>query len=576
MATSNKMRALNRLPYDFEDGLKVKGIDIDSLISTNATQQLSNKQDTLISGTNIKTINNASILGSGNINISGGAATATDVTFTPSGGLSSTNVQTALVELDSEKQVTLVSGTNIKTINGSSILGSGDIVIAGGTGTMPVKFLTDFGALGDGLSSSIAANNAAIASALTYIYSTGFNVIVPPGTYICDPFVIDNIGYTGQGTFIGIDRERCIFKRSLSSQGPDAFVIIGNPLNQTFQAGMGMSKIKIDGGPITNGHAISIHSAARSRFEECHFAGGSIACNLDFNISVTFATCIFSDAMIGVNIINSNLLHFEGGEIVENTEIGMWVSGNRMISVSNVNVEGNGTIPGAEVQGGIYIGPYMGQDVSINDTFSVGLIVDSCWFEANKGLADIHVKSGLTNIERSTFFSTSAQTTNDIRIEGGRYTVRSVNSSFTKSSNLYESSGVEDGNIIMSSDLPGINYDPMKTTVYSNSTIAMRGGSVPVVTNMARPLIQGGIGTTNVDGNLTVTFPTTYDTATTATTVTCTPIDVFAGTLMSCSIVSISNAGFTVHVNYINQSTANPVSASDTSISWVSIGTGYN
>lgn len=28
MATSNKMRALNRLPYDFEDGLKVKGIDL--------------------------------------------------------------------------------------------------------------------------------------------------------------------------------------------------------------------------------------------------------------------------------------------------------------------------------------------------------------------------------------------------------------------------------------------------------------------------------------------------------------------------------------------------------------------
>ena len=92
----------------------------------------SEKQPTLVSGTNIKTINNASILGSGNINISGGAATATDVTFTPSGGLSSTNMQTALVELDSEKQVTLVSGTNIKTINGSSILGSGNIAISGG------------------------------------------------------------------------------------------------------------------------------------------------------------------------------------------------------------------------------------------------------------------------------------------------------------------------------------------------------------------------------------------------------------------------------------------------------------
>ena len=39
--------------------------------------QLSSKQDTLVSGTNIKTINNQSLLGSGNITISGGGASLT-------------------------------------------------------------------------------------------------------------------------------------------------------------------------------------------------------------------------------------------------------------------------------------------------------------------------------------------------------------------------------------------------------------------------------------------------------------------------------------------------------------------
>lgn len=34
---------------------------------------IDDKQDTLVSGTNIKTINNASILGSGNIDIQGGS-----------------------------------------------------------------------------------------------------------------------------------------------------------------------------------------------------------------------------------------------------------------------------------------------------------------------------------------------------------------------------------------------------------------------------------------------------------------------------------------------------------------------
>ena len=55
------------------------------------------KQATLVSGTNIKTVNSESLLGSGNIAV----------------------------------QPTLVSGTNIKTINSTSLLGSGNIAIAG-------------------------------------------------------------------------------------------------------------------------------------------------------------------------------------------------------------------------------------------------------------------------------------------------------------------------------------------------------------------------------------------------------------------------------------------------------------
>jgi hypothetical protein len=70
----------------------------------------------------------------------GGSASisASSVTFTPFGNISATNVGSALVELDSEKQATLVSASNIKTINSNSLLGSGDIVITG-TGEMNVQ-----------------------------------------------------------------------------------------------------------------------------------------------------------------------------------------------------------------------------------------------------------------------------------------------------------------------------------------------------------------------------------------------------------------------------------------------------
>lgn len=170
-------------------------------------------QPILVSGTNIKTINGTSILGSGNIAISGG--TETDPVFTTSAasGITSTNISnwntafgwgnhasagylttstaaTTYQPLDGDltaiaglagttgllrktaantwsldtsthltstdigtsvqaydadltswagvaptsKQDTLVSGSTIKTINGTSLLGSGDIVITGGSG----------------------------------------------------------------------------------------------------------------------------------------------------------------------------------------------------------------------------------------------------------------------------------------------------------------------------------------------------------------------------------------------------------------------------------------------------------
>ena len=132
--------------------------------------QLSGKQDKLVSGTNIKTINNESLLGSGNITTASqseltnlattvgnqaSAITALNTAVFKNGdnqfdvvngridGVSSVldsaltdieNVETAVAD----KQDTLVSGTNIKTVNGNSLLGSGNIEIIG-SGTIDAQ-----------------------------------------------------------------------------------------------------------------------------------------------------------------------------------------------------------------------------------------------------------------------------------------------------------------------------------------------------------------------------------------------------------------------------------------------------
>ena len=132
--------------------------------------QLSGKQDKLISGTNIKTINNESILGSGNIATASqseltnlattvgnqvSAITALNTAVFKNGnnqfdvvnGLIdsiSSVLDSALTDIENveiavaDKQNTLVSGTNIKTVNGNNLLGSGNIQIDG-SGTIDTQ-----------------------------------------------------------------------------------------------------------------------------------------------------------------------------------------------------------------------------------------------------------------------------------------------------------------------------------------------------------------------------------------------------------------------------------------------------
>lgn len=128
------------------------------------TSATGDEDDVLLSRNTVKTINGESIVGTGDIAIQGGSGTITEVkangTSVATSGVanipaastsaygvtklsSATNSTSttlaatasavkAAYDLANGRQPKLVSGNNIKTINGESILGSGDITISGG------------------------------------------------------------------------------------------------------------------------------------------------------------------------------------------------------------------------------------------------------------------------------------------------------------------------------------------------------------------------------------------------------------------------------------------------------------
>lgn len=153
---------------DLENKPKINNVTL----SGNKTAAQLGLQPELVSGTNIKTINNQSIVGSGNITIEGGGTDdyvdldnkpqINSVTLSGNKTLSQLGIQSELTfdntptansnnpvksggvktALDS-KQDTLVSGTSIKTVNNTSLLGSGNIQINDGVGFQTITTQQD-------------------------------------------------------------------------------------------------------------------------------------------------------------------------------------------------------------------------------------------------------------------------------------------------------------------------------------------------------------------------------------------------------------------------------------------------
>lgn len=103
----------------------------------------------------------------------------------------SSNIQTQL----NAKQATLVSATNIKTINGNSIVGGGDLVVAGGD-MLKTTYDTTNNGIVDKTENLVGGNNTTLLGSIPYQSNTDKSTLLAPNTTTTRKF----LRQTGSGT----------------------------------------------------------------------------------------------------------------------------------------------------------------------------------------------------------------------------------------------------------------------------------------------------------------------------------------------------------------------------------------
>jgi hypothetical protein len=221
------------------------------------------KQDALVSGTNIKTIDSVSLLGEGNIEIKDKTA------------------QTGLLKGDGTNISAAGSGTDIKTVGGYSLLGSGDVALPGknafiasgaiASAGLALTLLSDgkVAAIGGALSQKVAFVSAAVAAgsvSSAYDATTGKVVVC----YVAGTTAYAVVGTVSGGTIAfgtpaqistnaGL-RTRCAIETGSGK------VLIGYYITGASRLVVGT----ISGSSISFGSALSYGSTATPVFDLCY------------------------------------------------------------------------------------------------------------------------------------------------------------------------------------------------------------------------------------------------------------------------------------------------------------------
>lgn len=331
------------------------------------------------------------------VDASNGAVTALGVSFTPIGGITATNVQQAIEQAVgiggggvtpgdlALKQDLLVSGTNMKTINGQTLLGSGDLVVGGGGpgGTSEYVSVLTYGAVGNNVVDDTAAINAALAFGTT----NGKAIFFPSGTYkVTGPLVAgDTTSFADFGPRIRIIGAGSGNTRLNMASGSFNLLSLGGTVGLNVHISMEGLFLQ---GPGSTGNGLTLKRMPYFKVSDVIIKGFSYGVQAEDVLSGSFNNCKFFANLRGVRAYRNtfsdpNAISFYDCVFANNTNYGLNSTGGTIVSIHGGSIEGNGIGGTDPFTGGLY--------ATTGEGGAQGVNLNGVYFEHNKGTADVYL-----------------------------------------------------------------------------------------------------------------------------------------------------------------------------------------
>jgi hypothetical protein len=328
----------------------------------------------------------------------------------------------------------------------------------------------DFGADPTGGTDSTAAFN----DAFNVASQENKAIKVPAGTYM-----VSGLSYTPVNArplvLLGDGKEKTTIKKILGGSAIPVLKINADGSGVNFQNCI-ISNIAFDGNGTSNASAgLELNDTSRFQIDNVACRNSSVGLVVKSSYFGAVYDSYLENNIIGLNVNKlanpsfpssptSNSIVFLGCVIQFNSTCAVTMDHCVHIQFKHCGFEVNGTTIGDSTHGAIFVGNNIGSGHP--GTVINGCLLDSCWFEQNKGVVSAaQFGSGFNVAEKCVLWETPTDATYDFNVIGGGYFLNRISIASVKTANVNEGAGANFGNKISLVPTGNFNINPDKTGV---------------------------------------------------------------------------------------------------------------